>query len=844
MKVFISYSHKDEKFREELNTHLSLMKRNGEIETWDDRKIIPGEEWSEEIANSLETADIILLLVSSDFINSDYCFDIEVARAIEKHNEKTAIVIPVLLRICDWKSAPFSKLQALPTEALPIKKWEDSDEAWNDVVNGIRDSLVELKKKTVQVVITPKLTCSGISSDFLKWLDDTEVQLSHRNVEKVQFLDVYVAPHLKNLISNSEEIVKPVDAISKLNSESHLIIFGDDQSGKTSLIKHYYRELYGMGALPIFIDGECIKSSDLTVLINKKIAEQYDDSEGVGGDRVLLIDNFSKIKLNQKHLGKLLENINDKFHKIIFLAHDSFQFVAPEIDGFGGFEFCEILPLGNLKRSEVIEKWVSLGISEQIDDKELYKEADEIKLRMDSMVRGNVVPAKPIFILTMLQMFEAYTPQNLELTSYGHCYQYLVYQALEKAKIKASEIDLYLNILTELSWEIYKNKRGLNKSGVSYFFSKYRGKYVLGIDDSVVIDKIISNGILYYDDEGLVSFKYKYVYYFFVAKKIAESFSLDDVVKDEIRVLLSDLHREEAANIIIFISHHTKESWILDELQLCLMELFEDQSEAELSYSSLSFMDEFIAEIPDLILREKEVSRERNKRNELIDDLERMEGDKVEERFESNDFLVKINKVFKGIEIVGQIVRNRHASLNKEVLFQMIEFSTHTGLRFLQYFIEISDVSKEEVIKTIKHMLIDNVDISDDDLEKEARSAFLKLTYGIIYGVLKKISTAIGSKDAYEIYTELEEKTPTPAVKLINQAIALQFKKQLDFKKLSKIHQEFSTNPVCERILKEIVVQHAYMFPVDYKDKQKISSILNVSVQGQTMMDLQKKLKV
>lgn len=639
--------------------------------------------------------------------------------------------------------------------------------------------------------------------------------------------------------------MKPDDAIDKLMSSKNIVIFGDDQSGKTSLIKYYHIELFERGYLPIYVDGESVRSSDISAVVNKNMLAQYENAdcqEFSARERVLIIDDFSKIKLNNKHVDKLLSNINLKFTKIVCLAHDSFQYLAPEIDGFVEYEFFEILPLGNLKRSEIIEKWVSLGISEQIDEKDLYKEADEIKLRLDSMVRGNVVPAKPIFVLTMLQMFEAYTPQNLELTSYGHCYQYLVYQALEKAKIKASEIDLYLNILTELSWEMYKSDKELNNSGLSFFFAKYRTKYVLGLDDSIVIEKIISNGILN-EDDGAVSFKYKYVYYFFVAKKIAESFNVDNVVKDEIRVLLSNLHREEAANIIIFISHHTKESWILDELQLCLMELFDEQDEAELSSSSLSFMDEFIAEIPELIMKEKEVSRERSKRNELVDDLETSEVE-AEEKYESNDFLVKINKVFKGIEIVGQIVRNRHASLNRDALLQMVEFSTHTGLRFLQYFIEISDVSKDEVIKTIKHMLVDNIDIDNSDLEEQAKSAFLKLTYGIIYGVLKKISSAIGSKDAYEIYAELEHKNPTPAMKLINQAITLQFKKHLDFKKLAKTNQEFNTNPVCGRMLKEIVVQHTYMFPVNYKDKQKISNILNISVQGQRSMDLQKKLKV
>lgn len=147
VNVFISYSHLDEQFRSSLESHLSILKRSNEISTWSDRRIVPGTEWEKEISENLEKADLILLLISSDFIASDYCYDVEVMRAMEKHEAGEALVIPIFVRVCDWSSAPFSKIQALPKEAEPVRKWVDEDEAWQNVVSGIRLSLAEFKKK-------------------------------------------------------------------------------------------------------------------------------------------------------------------------------------------------------------------------------------------------------------------------------------------------------------------------------------------------------------------------------------------------------------------------------------------------------------------------------------------------------------------------------------------------------------------------------------------------------------------------------------------------------------------------------------------------------------------------
>ncbi len=146
VEVFFSYAHKDEDLRDQLAEHLAGLRRQGVIREWHDRKILPGEQWADIIDERLNTADIILLLVSPAFLNSDYCYDNEMKRAIERHNEGSAVVVPVIARPCDWQGSQFSHLQALPKDAKPVTSWTNRDEAWLDVAAGLRRTVTELLK--------------------------------------------------------------------------------------------------------------------------------------------------------------------------------------------------------------------------------------------------------------------------------------------------------------------------------------------------------------------------------------------------------------------------------------------------------------------------------------------------------------------------------------------------------------------------------------------------------------------------------------------------------------------------------------------------------------------------
>lgn len=140
-RVFFSYSHKDEALRDQLEAHLAVLKSQRLVEAWHDRRILGGDGFDEVIFANLERSNIILLLVSSDFLNSDYCYSREMTRALELHEAGKARVIPVILRHCLWQSTPFGKLQAAPRDAKPITSWPDKDEAMADVARMIAKAI-------------------------------------------------------------------------------------------------------------------------------------------------------------------------------------------------------------------------------------------------------------------------------------------------------------------------------------------------------------------------------------------------------------------------------------------------------------------------------------------------------------------------------------------------------------------------------------------------------------------------------------------------------------------------------------------------------------------------------
>jgi len=255
LTVFFSYAHKDEKFKDELEVHLKILQRQGLIRSWNDRMIVAGKEWASEIDDNLKNADIILLLISADFIASDYCYEKELSTAIHRHETGEARVIPIFIRPCDWKETPFSKLQGLPKDAKPITSWKDQDEAWTDIANNLRKvvqsfSVSKAVEKTDKKPIP--ITDTNSTDSYLGEL-----------IQKYEGAS-WTKRAITLFVRDESEKTSPVNTALldwlRVSNSSIAFLIGEFGSGKTWALKRFAKEVAELyesgqynGFFPVFI---------------------------------------------------------------------------------------------------------------------------------------------------------------------------------------------------------------------------------------------------------------------------------------------------------------------------------------------------------------------------------------------------------------------------------------------------------------------------------------------------------------------------------------------------------------------------------------------------------------
>lgn len=202
-EVFFSYTHHDESMRNELEVHLTMLKRQGLIHAWHDRRIGAGNEIDHTINAHLESADIILLLVSPHFLASDYCYDREMARAMERHEAGEARVIPVILEPCDWHPAPFGKLRAVPTDGKPVSKFVNQNEGLLEVAQAVRAAIKEMAPARPIPVTEKTEVTESIPSAQANVARSSNLRLkkTFSDQERDEFLDStfeYIARYFEN----------------------------------------------------------------------------------------------------------------------------------------------------------------------------------------------------------------------------------------------------------------------------------------------------------------------------------------------------------------------------------------------------------------------------------------------------------------------------------------------------------------------------------------------------------------------------------------------------------------------------------------------------------------------
>lgn len=837
VKLFYSYSHVNESDRECLEKYLANLRNQKLIQEWHDRKIDAGNDWDDEITQNLLSSNVIILLFSQDFIASESCQK-EVEMAMEQRKEKGTTVIPIILKPCSWQDVDgIAKVQALPKDAKPISTFDNVDEAWLGVYDSIKNKIAD-----IQNTIKPELL-AGFKSDLL-----------HNPIENCTLDKLFVFPDLlkantdiRQKIENNETDSVKLKNIDKLQ-DNYIVIEGDEQSGKSSLCNSLFLHYVDTGLCPIRLKGSDVSGkAEIEKIIEKQFSLQYESTVNYFSlpkeKRILMVDDAEEWKTNDSNFAKFLASIPELFeYSLVFIDKVSnLSNQSAEQDHYAFFQKYSIKQLGHKKRNELIKKCIAHDEQIEFDDSnnEQLARLDKDTAHINAIIGSNVVPSTPLFLITIFHTVETTTLQDLSQTSYGHCYHAMITMNLGRTGVKAEDIDSFFNFLTELAYFMFTQKtKSFSKSELDNFTEKYAQMYVC---KKGIIDVLLAANIIKAKSNSY-SFQYIYIYYYFVAKYISQKMD-SQAVKEQVDILMSDIHMKDNANIIIFVTHHTNDKALLEDIILSAMSTFDDYSEATLSGNEKGFIKTISDNLAPNQLPDETHSHVET-RQKVLEDNDKLSPitERIEEEQEKNDhpINIEIRKSAKSMEIIGQILKNQYGSLTRPQLEELFEEGQNVGLRLLKSFIDLMvsdrDGLKEVILTKLEKISKDKgKELSQDEKEKATEKLIAQFSYSVLFGWLYKISDSLGYDKLIDIADKINDKTDTVASKLLNLAIHSWHGKQLDFETIKKLHRQFQldNNHQAVYLLKDVVSRHIYMHQTDYKEKQKIDSLLGFSVQQQ-----------
>lgn len=747
----------------------------------------------------------------------------------------------------------------------------DLDESSQQILNYVWNGDIYLPAKPHDPFPYPKSQKLNkkdfeIHNKFEEFIDDPGASFSHPCKSRITLADIFISPDLRDFkIDRTKENEIQTDIINanalyKIDaSQNKIIITGAGKSGKSSLCKVLYKHYHNNGYVPVYIDGRNIKSAAFErfkKVVNESYKEQYRDGnfekflQLENDKKIIIIDDFDKAKLNTKYKFLLLETLNKIYNNLIISANDIFRLQEvlsgdrQQDSNLENFRQFEILEFGHLLRNKLISKWTTLGIDQNIEENELTRKIDHTKQIVNTIIGKNFVPSYPLFVLVIMQAIEVGNPHNLKESAYGYYYQFLITQTLSRINKRNDEIDAYYNYITELANHFFENKiRKISKDNLNKFHKRFCDEYKINHHFNELVNSLIDAFIMEMNDD-VYKFKYKYVYYFFVARYISNNISQESI-RTKVSGMCKRLYREEFANIIMFLTHHSKDPIILEEILSQAKSLFGEFKPIRFD-NDISPINKLLIEIPKVILKDKNVNEIRESNLKIKDEVELSEKNTPEDATDEFDlqediieldFISTLNMSFKTIEIIGQVLKNYYGSLKGVTKLALGEEIYFLGLRSLSSFFSSLIDNSDYIINGVKSFIADQNLVEQDRIEESAKEFLFKVCCMISYVFIKKVSEAVGSEKLSETFNEILEKNDITSAHMIDISIKLDFFRAFPHEDISKLSRKLSGNLLPGFLLKQFVITYLYMFPTTYQDKQRICNMLGIPMDSQRIID-------
>jgi len=696
--------------------------------------------------------------------------------------------------------------------------------------------------------------------------------------DELTLKDLYVSPNLKTISlgeNAKEKIEKIVNAekalLKQLGEPIKVVIYGAETSGKTTLIKWWYDKYYEQGYVPILLSGNEIKDihiDKIKKIIQREFRNQYNEIfEGnldeFDPDRIIIIiDDFHKIRFtDSKFKANLISNLNKTYQNLFLTGNDLMQFetytsktgIARNI--VEDFHRYQIIEFGPTLRYELIKKWNGIG-SDQLEPNELIRLNNETERHIESIIGKSFVPSYPIYLLTILQAKEASSAQKPEYSIHGFYYELLINDGLNKAVKNKSDISLYYNYITDYSYFLFTQKIRMQPLYIGDFITfhnQYCIDYKIDISPKVVLDTLVNSKLVSVDDDN-VSITYKYVYYFFVARYLAINISNEEI-RHKIELLCQRVHRDEFASVVMFLTHLSKDQFVLNQLLKNSKELFKEYRPLKLE-DDVDFINDMIKQLPEQVYKPIDVEtikQEELKEEEELDEQEKQfdalhdvyEYD-IEEDISSLDILSTMIKAIKTIEIVGQVTKKYWGELKAKQKYELAEETYMLGLRTLGFHFSLVGNDTGMLIDFLNHIYrkkYPNKNFSKEEIDSASKNFIFNICSLSAFGIVKRVTNAIGYENLAGTFEDILINHNFNSVKLIDTSIKLDHNKIFPWHELEKVKKDTDKNYLANTVLRNLVINYLYVFNTSLKDKQKLCAMLGIKMEQQRMIDATSQVK-
>lgn len=672
---------------------------------------------------------------------------------------------------------------------------------------------------------------------------------------EVSLADLYVFPDMEGKIGTTEQkrILSSSVLLDIDRLEGGTLITGEEKVGATSLLFRLFEHFHSRGLVPVYVRGADLKGTtdrDVRAAISKAVVEQYGEDAVVLFDqtpcskKLLLIDDFDDgpVKSSQSR-ASLLSALAERCPRFVVSASETFDIDgsmrARLSDATQGIADYKLLPMGFSLRAKLIRKWLLRTSADgSLSDEELLSKCDCAERTLDAVLARNIVPALPLYLLTLLQSLDAGQSGSFQESGLGEYYDYLIREGLRAASVNKASWASVIEYASQLAWQLHATEHKEISIAELAAFNERFSKLQHRVDLEQRLRDLVKARILAIDGE-YVRFRYHYIYYFLKGRHLASQLN-DLEVQAYIKKCCAHLYVRENANTVLFLAHHAfKEESFIAHIVEALCEPFKDASPVLFNGKDTEALQDFIRDLPKLSYNGEDPEKMREARNRERDRVGHHDGlvDKQSE-VDELDYVAQLIALFKTVEILGQILKNQLASVPRARRVDLLEVLLRGPLRALAAYFEMLKTDKETVEQEIASMLERRHAIKDENerhaMAKRLLAQFVQM---LAAGFVMKAVNSISSNALLEDIDAAAKRIDSPAARLIPLGVRLDVPGALPRNELIKAIEDTKTDFIAARVLQVLTLHRLYMFRTTAKDQQWLASKQLLDIKAQQAID-------